>query len=247
MEPVDHILIVDDDAEIRNLLAQYLEKAGMRVSVASGSRQMRSILAAKSVDLLVLDLMLTGESGLDLCRDLRAGPHQAIPILILTARNDEPDRIVGLEMGADDYLTKPFVSRELLARIRAILRRARMLPPNMRVRESTRQFTFGTWVLDTTVRNLADQTGALVGLSGAEYRLLRVFLEHPQTILSREQLLSMTAGREADVFDRSIDTLVSRLRQRLGDDSREQQYIKTVRSEGYVFCVPVSATDFIST
>lgn len=158
---------------------------------------------------------------------------------MLTARNDETDRIIGLEMGADDYLTKPFSARELLARINARLRRTRMLPPNLTISESSRLLGFGQWRLDTTARHLLDSEGTLVALSGAEYRLLRVFLDHPQRVLSREQLLNLTQGREADIFDRSIDLLVSRLRQRLGDDAREPSCIKTVRSEGYVFSLPV--------
>ena len=206
--------------------------------VADG-RQMRSFLEANTVDLIVLDIMMPGDDGLQLCRELRSGKHKATPILMLTARNDETDRILGLEMGADDYLTKPFAARELLARINAVLRRTRMLPPNLLITESGRQLGFGRWRLDTTARHLLDEDGTMVALSGAEYRLLRVFLDHPQRVLSRDQLLNLTQGRDADLFDRSIDLLVSRLRQRLKDDSRESTYIKTVRSEGYVFSYPV--------
>lgn len=162
-----------------------------------------------------------------------------MPILILSARNDDTDRIVGLELGADDYLTKPFVARELLARIRAVLRRTRMLPPNLQVTEAGRLIAFGDWQLDTTARHLCDQDGTAVTLSGAEYRLLRVFIDHPQRVLSRDQLLNLTQGREAELLDRSIDLLVSRLRQRLRDDARMPAYIKTVRSEGYVLAMPV--------
>jgi two-component system, OmpR family, response regulator len=242
MEQTDHILIVDDDAEIRELLAQYLAKNGFKVTTAANGRQMRAAIEAAQVDLIVLDLMLPGEDGLALCRELRTGSGETIPILMLTACNEETDRIVGLEMGADDYLTKPFASRELLARIRAILRRARMLPPNLRASadgHSARMLVFGMWALDTVARHLLDPNGTMVALSGAEYRLLRVFLDHPQRVLSRDQLLTLTQGREADAFDRSIDILVSRLRQRLRDDSREPRYIKTVRSEGYVFSAVV--------
>jgi len=238
MEHVDHLLIVDDDPGIRDLLAQYLEKHGFRVSTASNGRQMRSLLATTPVDLIVLDLMLPGEDGLTLCRDLRGGAT-AVPILMLTARDEDADRILGLEMGADDYLTKPFVPRELLARVRAILRRARMLPPNLRTTEATHLLAFGSWILDTTARHLLDANGTMVALSGAEFRLLRVFLDHPQKVLTRDQLLNLTQGREADLFDRSIDILVSRLRKRLRDDSREASLIKTVRSEGYVFSASV--------
>lgn len=239
MEHVNHILIVDDDREIRELVGNYLKKNGLRCTVVADGRQMRSFLEANQVDLIVLDIMMPGDDGLQLCRELRSGKHKATPILMLTARNDETDRILGLEMGADDYLTKPFSARELLARINAVLRRTRMLPPNLLVSESGRLLGFGRWRLDTTARHLLDEDDTMVALSGAEYRLLRVFLDHPQRVLSRDQLLNLTQGRDADLFDRSIDLLVSRLRQRLMDDSREPTYIKTVRSEGYVFSYPV--------
>jgi two-component system OmpR family response regulator len=241
MERADHILVVDDDREIRALLAEYLQKNGLRVSVAANGREMRAALAHGPVDLIVLDLMLPGEDGLVLCRDLRAHESTSVPILMLTARGDETDRIVGLEMGADDYLAKPFAARELLARIRAVLRRARLLPPNLRSSEPARALAFGDWILDTTARHLIDATGTMVSLSGAEYRLLRAFLDHPQKVLSRDQLLNLTQGRDAEVFDRSIDLLVSRLRQRLGDGAREPRYIKTVRNEGYVFSAAIDA------
>jgi len=240
MDHVDHILIVDDDREIRELVSGYLQKNGLRTSVAADGRQMRSFLEANAVDLIVLDVMMPGDDGLVLCRELRAGRHKAIPILMLTARTDEMDRILGLEMGADDYLPKPFAARELLARIKAVLRRTRMLPPNLQVTEASRMLAFGRWRLDTTARHLLDAEGTAVPLSGAEFRLLRVFLDHPNRVLSRDQLLSLTQGRDAEHFDRSIDLLVSRLRQRLQDDAREQSYIKTVRSEGYVFSTPVT-------
>jgi two-component system OmpR family response regulator len=239
MENNDHVLIVDDDREIRELLASYLEKNGMRASLAANGRQMRSLLEQVPVDLVVLDLMLPGEDGLALCRELRAGKWRTVPVLMLTARSEETDRIIGLEMGADDYLTKPFAVRELLARIRSVLRRARMLPPNLQVTEAVQFLKFGDWKLDTTARHLLDAQGTMVALSGAEYRLLRVFLDHPQRVLTRDQLLNLTQGRDADQFDRSIDLLVSRLRQRLQDDAREPRYIKTLRSEGYVFSAAV--------
>ena len=200
---------------------------------------MHHVLADKTVDLIVLDLMLPQEDGLKLCRDLAAADTNAPPILMLTARGDEADRILGLEMGADDYLAKPFASRELLARIKAILRRARALPANLRITEAARGLAFGDWVLDTTQRHLVDSTGTMVALSGAEYRLLRVFLDYPQRVLNRDQLLNFTQGRDTEPFDRSIDLLVSRLRQRLKDDAREPRFIKTVRNEGYVFAAAV--------
>ncbi|WP_085667586.1 MULTISPECIES: response regulator [unclassified Pseudomonas] len=239
MDHINHILIVDDDREIRELVGNYLTKNGLRSTVVADGRQMRSFLEANTVDLIVLDIMLPGDDGLVLCRELRAGKHKAISILMLTARDDQTDRILGLEMGADDYLTKPFAARELLARINAVLRRTRMLPPNLLITETGRLLAFGRWRLDTTARHLLDEDDTMVALSGAEYRLLRVFLDHPQRVLSRDQLLNLTQGRDADLFDRSIDLLVSRLRQRLLDDSREPTYIKTVRNEGYVFSFAV--------
>jgi two-component system, OmpR family, response regulator len=240
----DHVLIVDDDREIRDLLSTYLVKNGLRATAVPSGRHMRAALEESGpVDLIILDLMLPGEDGLTLCRDLRAGKHKATPILMLTARSDEADRILGLEMGADDYLAKPFSARELLARVRAVLRRTRMLPPNMRSTEGAQMLSFGDWKVDTAARHLLDADGVLVSLSGAEYRLLRVFLDHPQKVLSRDQLLGLTQGREAELFERSIDLLVSRLRQRLRDDAREPRYIKTVRSEGYVFSSTVEALD----
>ncbi len=243
MEKADHLLIVDDDEEIRDLLKRYLEKSGFKVSVAANGRQMRSILVTGGIDLIVLDLMMPHEDGLSLCRELTATQVQPVPILMLTARNEEADRILGLEMGADDYLTKPFATRELLARIRAILRRARMIPVQLREISGGRMLGFGVWVVDTHARQLIDDSGAIVSLSGAEYRLLRVFLDHPQRVLTRDQLLNLTQNRDADYFDRSIDILVSRLRKRLRDDSREPQYIKTLRSEGYIFSCTVEHRD----
>jgi two-component system OmpR family response regulator len=240
MENPDHILIVDDDRGIRELLAAYLEKNGLRASLAADGSEMRAVLEQGAPDLIVLDLMLPGEDGLVLCRELCAGKFSTVPVLMLTARSEETDRIIGLEMGADDYLVKPFAVRELLARIRAVLRRARMLPAAMQVTGATQILSFGDWRLDTTAHHLLDADGTMVALSGAEYRLLRVFLDHPQRVLTREQLLDLTQGRQSDSFDRSIDLLVSRLRQRLLDVAREPRYIKTLRSEGYVFSTAVA-------
>lgn len=241
MESLDHILIVDDDREIRELLVAYLQKNGFKATAVADGRQMWAALDGAAVSLIVLDLMLPGDGGLVLCRDLRGGAWKAVPILMLTACGDETDRVIGLEMGADDYLTKPFAARELLARIRAVLRRTRMLPPNLATAEEPHILAFGQWRLDTVARHLLDAGGTLVSLSGAEYRLLRVFLDHPQRVLNRDQLLNFTQGRDADSFDRSIDLLVSRLRQRLRDDAREPRFIKTVRSEGYIFASAVEA------
>jgi len=201
---------------------------------------MRAVLDKQAVDLVVLDIMMPGDDGLTLCRQLRSGQHKDLPILMLTARHDDMDRILGLEMGADDYVVKPFVARELLARIKAIMRRFRTLPPNLQVTEAGRIIAFGDWQLDTSARHLLDPTGTIVALSGAEYRLLRVFVDHPQRVLTRDQLLNFTQGRDAELFERSIDLLVSRVRQRLNEDARTPLYIKTVRSEGYVFSMPVS-------
>jgi two-component system OmpR family response regulator len=239
----DHILVVDDDADIRQLVGDYLRRNGLRVSQAADGREMRAALETSDVDLIVLDVMMPGEDGLSLCRNLRAGKHRAVPVVMLTARDDETDRIIGLEMGADDYVVKPFSSRELLARINAVIRRARMLPPNLQVSEAARLIRFGGWRLDTSARHLLDEAGTVFPLSGGEFRLLRVFIDHPQRVLSRDQLLNLTQGRDAELFDRSIDLLVSRLRQRLGDGAREQAFIKTVRNEGYVFSQPVVLLD----
>ncbi len=240
MDAADHILVVDDDRDIRELVVDYLQKAGYRATGAANGKEMRALLEKQHVDLVVLDLMMPGEDGLTLCRQLRSDRHQDLPVLMLTARSDEMDRILGLEMGADDYLVKPFVARELLARIKAILRRFRALPPNLQVTEAGRLIAFGEWQLDTSARHLLDADGTIVALSGAEYRLLRVFLDHPQRVLTRDQLLNFTQGRDAELFERSIDLLVSRVRQRLNEDARTPAYIKTVRSEGYVFSMPVS-------
>ena len=236
MELLDHILIVDDDAEIRSLLANYLVKNGLRATAVSDGRAMWNALEGSRVDLIVLDLMLPGDDGLTLCRNLRA--KSEIPVIMLTARGEETDRIVGLEMGADDYLAKPFSARELLARIKSVLRRSRSLPGNLQS-DTARQLRFAGWVLDNEHRHLVSAGGLIVSLSGAEYRLLLIFLNHPNRVLNRDQLVDLTQGREADALDRSIDVQVSRLRQRLGDDPREPQIIKTVRGEGYVLAVPV--------
>jgi len=238
MDAPDHILIVDDDAEIRNLLSKYLLKNGLRVSAVADGRAMWQALDAGRIDLIVLDLMLPGDDGLTLCRTLRAKSSD-IPVIMLTARGEETDRIVGLEMGADDYLAKPFSARELLARIKAILRRARSLPPNLRP-DTARRLRFADWVLDTVQRQLISSQGVVTPLAGAAYRLLRIFLNHPNRVLNRDQLVDLTQGKEADPLDRSIDVQVARLRHRLGDDAREPILIKTVRGEGYVLAVAVT-------
>ncbi|MFO6420494.1 response regulator [Hylemonella sp. W303a] len=241
MERNDRILVVDDDPDIRGLLAEYLGGQGLRADCAAEGRQMRAALRAGPVDLVVLDLMLPGEDGLSLLRWLRDSEWAHLPVLMLTARGDNVDRIIGLEMGADDYIPKPFEPRELVARIRAVLRRTRALPSSAGSSEDDAPcLTFGSWRLDTVARHLVDARGAVTPLSGAEYALLRFLLRHPQRIVSRDQLLAQLAGRDAEVYDRSIDLRVSRLRRRLGDDAREPAYIKTVRNEGYVFCMAVT-------
>ena len=239
MEKPDTILIVDDDQEIRRLLVDYLARNGLTAIPARDGREMWHALERHAVDLIVLDLMLPDTDGLTLCRDLRARtPTAAIPVMMLTARGEDADRIVGIEMGADDYLVKPFNPRELLARIKTILRRTRALPPNLRP-ESTRCLSFAGWCLDTATRVLTAPDGVVTPLSGGEFRLLRILLEHPNRVLSRDQLTEMIHGREADAYDRAIDVQISRLRQRLRDDSREPQLIKTVRGEGYVLASTV--------
>jgi two-component system OmpR family response regulator len=236
METRDRILVVDDDPEIRRLLVDYLERNGFTPVAARDGREMRLALERHAIDLVVLDLMLPDSDGLTLCRDLRV--HSSLPVLMLTARGEEADRIVGIEMGADDYLVKPFSPRELLARIKTILRRTRALPPNLRP-ESQRCLVFAGWRLDTATRVLTAPDGVVVSLSGGEYRLLRILLEHPNRVLNRDQLTELIHGREADPYDRAIDVQISRLRQRLRDDSREPQLIKTLRGEGYVLAAAV--------
>ena len=236
MENCPRILIVDDDREIRSLLAEYLDANGFRTLTAADGQAMRRTLDSSHVDLIVLDLTLPGEDGLTLCRDLRA--QSSLPVVMLTARSAALDRILGLEMGADDYLPKPFEPRELLARIRSVLRRTQALPPNMEPPRA-RAMRFAEWTLDLTARHLINAKGVVVALSGAEFRLLKTFLEHPNRVMNRDQLLNMTQGRDADPFDRSVDLQVSRLRQKLGEDAKSPQIIKTVRNEGYLLTVPV--------
>ncbi len=235
MQRPEHILIVDDDAEIRTLLRDYLERNGLRATAVADGRAMRAALADGRYDLVVLDLMLPGEDGLTLCRELRA--HSNLPVIMLTARGEDTDRIVGLEMGADDYLAKPFNPRELLARIKAVLRRA----PSAPAADATaaRRLRFAGWTLEVARRQLVSPAGVVTPLSGGEYRLLRIFLDRPQRVLSRDQLLDLTRGREAAPYDRSIDVQVGRLRRRLADDAAT--LIQTVRGEGYVLAAEVEA------
>jgi two-component system OmpR family response regulator len=232
MNAVPHILIVDDHREIRDLVSRALTREGYRVSAAADGRAMRKALADSRIDLVLLDLMLPGEDGLSLCRALRADSN--IPVIMLTAKGDEVDRVIGLEMGADDYVAKPFGSRELVARIRAVLRRSGDAPaatPGQR----PKHYRFDRWVLDTGARELLRDDGVTVPLSTGEYDLLITFVERPQRVLSREQLLDLARGRSAAAFDRSIDTQVSRLRKKLERHPGEPKIIKTVWGGGYMF------------
>ena len=232
-----HILVVDDHSEIRDLLKRFLEQHGMRVSCARDGKEMKRLLDEREFDLLVLDLMMPGEDGLTLCRELRV--KSRLPIIMLTAMGEETDRIIGLEMGADDYLSKPFNPRELLARIKAVMRRtqAESLP----VPEAlTRDLRFDRWLLDVNRRELVDEEGVGMSLSTAEFDLLKVFLERPQRVLSRDQLLDLARGREAVAFDRAIDTLVSRLRRKLERDPKNPELIKTIWGGGYLFAADVT-------
>ncbi|MEN2672651.1 response regulator [Herbaspirillum huttiense] len=238
MDTNTHILVVDDDRDIRTLLAEYLDSNGLRTLTATNGSEMRRVLEESRVDLIVLDLTLPGEDGLTLCRNLRA--TSSVPVIMLTARGEPLDRILGLEMGADDYLAKPFEPRELFARIRSVLRRTQALPPNM-AQPDVATMRFAGWTLDLTARHLVNKDGVVVALSGAEFRLLKVFLDHPNRVLNRDQLLELTQGRESDPFDRSVDIQISRLRQKLGDDARTPTIIKTVRNEGYVLATTVTA------
>ncbi len=236
MDSSPHILIVDDDREIRDLLSRFLVKNGYRVAAAADGREMRKALADWAIDLIVLDLMLPGEDGLTLCRRLRS--ESSMPVIMLTAKGDEIDRIVGLEMGADDYLAKPFNARELLARIKAVLRRTGRPEGGLagaRRAVSGAVLAFADWRLDLDKRELTAPDGVLVTLSAGEFGLLATLASHPQRVLSRDQLLDFARGREAQAFDRSIDVQISRLRRKIEADPREPALIKTVRGGGYLF------------
>jgi two-component system OmpR family response regulator len=229
------ILIVDDDAQIRQLLRDYLTGFGMSAIAVADGKAMADALEKTTFDLVILDLMLPGEDGLSLCRNLRA--KSDIPILMLTARGETMDRVVGLELGADDYIVKPFEPRELVARIQSILRRTR---GGRETIQEKNEASFMGWRLNFVLRQLVSPEELVIPLSNAEFRLLAVFVEHPNRILTREFLLDAARGRDMDVFDRSIDILVSRVRQKLNDDSRTPRLIKTVRGEGYLFDVKVT-------
>jgi two-component system OmpR family response regulator len=235
MEPAPHILVVDDDREIRDLLSRFLEKQGMRVTAARDAREARRVWPLGRYHLVVLDLMMPGEPGLDFARWLRG--QSEVPIVILTAMGEETDRIVGLELGADDYVAKPFNPRELLARIRAVLRRANgegaaKEPPAKVIR-------FAGWTLEPGRRRLLNPDGAEISLTGGEYELLLVLVERPNRVLTRDMLMDLLRGRQAGPFDRAIDVAVSRLRRKLEDDGRNPSLIKTVRGGGYVLAATV--------
>ena len=237
MESSPHILVVDDNREIRDLLAKFMTKHGFRVSTAADGKAMRKTLEGSRIDLVVLDLMLPGEDGLTLCRELRA--KSSMPVVMLTAMGEETDRIVGLEMGADDYVAKPFNARELLARVKAVLRRAQSLPEQGHP-PAEDVMRFANWTFRPAKRELETPDGVIVPLSTGEFNLLLTFVQHPQRVLSRDQLLDLTRGRDAVPFDRSIDTQVSRLCRKIEDDPKEPKIIKTVWGGGYVFTPPVS-------
>jgi two-component system OmpR family response regulator len=231
MDPSPHILIVDDDREIRDLLSKFLTRNALRVSVARDEREMHKVMQDSSIDLLVLDAMLPGKDGFTICRELRAASR--VPIIMLTAAGEETDRIVGLEMGADDYMSKPFNPRELLARMRAVLRRSS--DPGHATEPTGAAVRFAGWTLDVPRRQLLSPEGTLVTLSTGEFDLLVAFVEHPQRVLSREQLLDLARGRGPAPFDRSIDVQVSRLRRKIEPDPQSPTMISTVRGGGYVF------------
>lgn len=227
-----HLLIVDDDREIRDLLSRFLRRQGFRVDAVRDGREMLQALADWQIDLVILDRMLPGEDGLTLCRELRA--KSRVPIIMLTVLGAETDRIVGLEMGADDYLVKPFHPHELLARIKAVLRRVHDVPLT-EASDKDATLRFAGWTLDRARRRLESLEGVNVALSDGEFDLLVVFAEHPQCVLSREQLLDLSRGREPIPFDRSVDMQVGRLRRKIEANADEPELIKTVRSRGYIF------------
>lgn len=234
-----HILVVDDDREIRDLLAKFLEKQSFRVTTARDAREARKLWPLGRYHLVVLDLMMPGESGLDFARFLRS--QSEVPIVMLTAMGEETDRIVGLELGADDYISKPFNPRELLARMRAVLRRAAgdSAAPPAEEEAPARVIRFSGWQLETSRRRLLNPQGVEVPLTGGEYELLMALIERPNRVLTRDMLMDLLRGRQAGPFDRAIDVAVSRLRRKLEDDGRNPQLIKTVRGGGYVLATTV--------
>jgi len=236
MDQPPHIMVVDDDREIRDLLARFLEKHRMRVTAVRDARDARRAWANGHYQLIVLDLMLPGESGLDFARWLRG--QSDVPIVMLTAMGEETDRIIGLELGADDYVPKPFNPRELLARVRAVLRRAGD-SVGQRHDGTARPLRFAGWTLEPARRRLLNPDGAEVALTGGEYDLLLALVERANRVLTRDMLLDLLRGRQAGPFDRAIDVAISRLRRKLEDDGRNAQLIKTVRGGGYVLAATV--------
>jgi two-component system OmpR family response regulator len=236
METMPHILVVDDDREIRELLSKFLERQRLRVTSARDGKEARRAFINGHFQLVVLDLMMPGEDGLELARWLRGESN--VPIIMLTAMAEETDRIIGLELGADDYVTKPFNPRELLARIRAVLRRTGE-SEDKNHESSARTYRFSGWLLETARRRLLDPAGVEVAITGGEYELLVALLDRPNRVLTRDMLLDLLRGRQAGPFDRAIDVAVSRLRRKLEDDGRNSQLIKTVRGGGYVLSTPV--------
>lgn len=234
MTGLPHLLVVDDDREIRDLLKRFLTKHGFRVSVAEDAVSCMQAIETGRHDLVVLDVMMPGEDGLSVCRRIRA--TSTLPVILLTAMGEETDRIVGLEIGADDYVSKPFNPRELLARIRAVLRRAQPAAPATPV---DGHLTFDTWRLDPQGRLLTNEAGEPVDLTSGEFDLLMAFVERPNRVLSRDQLLDITKGREAMPFDRSIDVQLSRLRKKIEADHTNPRLIKTIRGGGYMFATKV--------
>ena len=228
------LLLVDDEAALREPLADYLARQGFAVRQAASAAEARRVLHEDTPDLVLLDIMMPGEDGLSLCRHL-VEAHQ-LPTIFLTARDAATDRIVGLEIGADDYVVKPFEPRELVARIRSVLRRAARGAPETGDEDV---FTFEGWTLDPLKRRLTDPDGAAVAISSAEFRLLMAFLEHPRQVLDRDRLLEMVQGREAHLFDRAVDNQVSRLRRKIEVDSRNPQLIQTVWGGGYMLAAEV--------
>src|ERR1700760_3640384 len=233
-----HILVVEDDRETRSLIAKYLRSNSCNVTTANDGREMTRAMTDHRVDLVVLDVMLPGEDGLSLCRKIRNDSH--VPIIMLTARGEDVDRILGLEMGADDYLAKPFNPRELLARINAVLRRQAAAQTASAVIGAT-ALTFLGWRIDFRLRELRNPAGARVAVTSAEFDLLRTFCERPGRVLSRDSLLDLTQGRSSGSFERSIDVLVSRIRRKIEPDPQDATMIKTVRSGGYMFTPAVNA------
>ena len=238
MQKPTRALIVDDDKEICALLCSYLADFGIEARGVHDGAAMRRALAEQVPDVIILDLMLPGEDGLTLCRQLRANGN--IPIIMLTARGEPADRVVGLELGADDYVVKPFDPRELVARVHTVLRRARGDGGGVGSGGESEIVRFEGWALDVGTRQLTTPRQVVVPLSNAEFRLLWTFIERPRRVLNRDQLMDAARGQSSTAYDRSIDLLVSRLRQKLDDDPRDPKLLKTVRGEGYLFDARIS-------